>query len=416
MAASKRMSQSFAIEPPRIVDAEPDDAEQWVEDWRRVLAKDLIDSRIVEVEADTSVEDACEILLSEKILCLAVKATEPDTEPYMGLFDFADVNAFLTLAATRHTLLREDLLDNPRVGAIVSAARAGRVPVHLVSNLSEKNPLEILPDSASLISLLELFARGTHRVLIRSSTGPFLGIVSDRRLLTWFAAYIPTAPFLASPLNSLSLPSLHLFSAVVTATSTASVLDAMRLMSEEGVSSAAVLDDDSGALLSAVSVTDVGRIVVPSQSNQILNTPLHQFIAQIKEPDGSTDGVDRYPVYAVSPNSLLSYTIQKLLATNSHRLFITRDMNGSTSPIIATPRVPGNLTGIVSIVDILSLFARLAHLDVDPARMQRHRRASSASSHSAHSARSGSRPSSRSGVGRTSSIRTNATTGVGGGK
>lgn len=400
---------SFTLDLPPVVADEPDDAQEWVEDWRSVLAKDLIDSRIVEVDSEASVEDACEILLSEKTICLAIKAVEPNEEPYVGLFDFADLNAFLTLAATRHTLLREDLLENPRVNAIVSAARAGRVPVHLVSNLSEKNPLESLSDSASLISLLEVFARGAHRVLIRSSdpnTGPFLGIVSDRRLLAWFAAYEPTTPFLATPLHSLSLPSLHLFTSVVTATSTSSVLDAMRLMSEEGVSSVAVLDDDMRALLSAVSVTDIGRIVVPSQSNQILNTPLHQFISLIKAPDGSTDGVDRYPVYAVSPSSLLSFTIQKLLATNSHRLFITRDTSGSTSPIIASGRIPGNLTGIVSIVDILSLFARLAHLDVDPARMRRHRRASSASTNSAHSARSGSRPSSRSGVARTPSLRT----------
>ncbi|KAJ7204654.1 hypothetical protein GGX14DRAFT_459240 [Mycena pura] len=415
MPQSRRMSQSFTIEPPSVVSDEPEDAPQWVEDWRNIMAKDLIDSRIVEVESETSVEDACEILLSEKIVCLAVKGTDPSQEPYIGLFDYADVNAFLTLAATRHTLLRDDLIDNSRVNAIVTAARAGRVAVHLVSNLSEKNPLETLPESASLISLLQVFSRGTHRVLIRSSdpsTGPpFLGIVSDRRLLAWFASYAPAASFLETPLSSLSLPSLHLFSAVVTATSSSSVLDAMRLMSEEGVSSIAVLDDETGVLLSAASVTDIGRIVVPSQSNQILSAPLQQFVALIKAADGSTDGADRYPVYAVSPHSLLSYTIQKLVATNSHRLFITRDTTGSVSPLVPSSRLTGNLTGIVSIVDILSVFARLAHLDVDPARMQRHRRASSASS---HSGRSGSLSRSNSGVrlSRTGSLRTR--TGVGG--
>ncbi|KAJ7037910.1 hypothetical protein C8F04DRAFT_1220590 [Mycena alexandri] len=418
MAANKRMSQSFTIDPPQVVAVnEPDEAEQWVEDWRKILAKDLIDSRIVEVDAETSVEEACEILLSENIHCLAVKAPEAGEEPYLGLFDYADVNAFLTLAATRHTLGRDDLLDNSRVEAIVSAARSGHVPIRLVSNLSEKNPLETLPHSGSVVSLLELFSRGAHRVLIRSSdpsAGPFLGYVSDRRLLEWFAEYTPTSSYLVTPLYSLSLPSLHLFSAVVTATSTSSVLDAMRLMSEEGVSSVAVLDDDTGVLLSAVSVTDIGRIVVPSQSKQILSTPLSQFVALIKAPDGSTDGADRYPVYAVSPTSLLSFTIQKLLATSSHRLFITRDTSGSTSPIISSARIPGNLTGVVSVVDILSLFARLAHLDVDPARMQRHRRASSASTNSAHSAReSTSRSNSRSDaarVTRTPSLRTNKVT------
>lgn len=31
--------------------------------------------------------DPLQILLSEKISCLAVKATEPSKEPYLGLFD-----------------------------------------------------------------------------------------------------------------------------------------------------------------------------------------------------------------------------------------------------------------------------------------------------------------------------------------
>ena len=52
------------------------------------------------------------------------------------LFQFSDVNAFLTLAATSHTFHPEDLLDNPRSNEIVEAARAGRVPVRLVSSKS----------------------------------------------------------------------------------------------------------------------------------------------------------------------------------------------------------------------------------------------------------------------------------------
>jgi hypothetical protein len=57
---------------------------------------------------------------------------------------FADVNAFLTLAATRHTLLPEDLREKPRVNEIVNAARAGRVPVHLVSGEFGTGPKDVL--------------------------------------------------------------------------------------------------------------------------------------------------------------------------------------------------------------------------------------------------------------------------------
>lgn len=34
---------------------------------------------------------------------------------------------------------------------------------------------------------------------------------------------------------------------------------------------------------------------MPSQSNQILGTPLKYFVTSIKLPDGETDGADKYP-------------------------------------------------------------------------------------------------------------------------
>ncbi|KAG2135961.1 hypothetical protein DEU56DRAFT_805847 [Suillus clintonianus] len=443
------------------------EAEKWVAQWAHVLARDLIDVRIVEVDADMSVEGACDLLLQEDIPCLAVR-TLPDSTgaPYLGLFDFSDVNAFLTLAATRHTIPPAELRANSRADQIMSAAREGRVPVHLVSNLSEKNYLETLPNDANLISLLGVFAKGTHRVLVEAApvTAPaecgttletattrttYLGAVSDRALLAYFGNFamqsdtaahthsptrhprsprlqasvqpqisqpsqspklvsaltasrpavppqLPTSTFtfstlLSCPLHLLALPSLQMYASVIAATSSSSVLDAMRLMSDCGVSSVAVVDDGGGGygagygswggLTGAVSVTDVGKLVVPSESNHILSAPLHQFVAQIKEPDGSTDGADRYPVYVVLPTSTLSYAIQKLLATNAHRLFVTdSDFEPSSSP--GSP-MGGGLCGIVSVVDILSLFARIANIpNVDPTQRMRHRRASSSSSHS----------------------------------
>lgn len=391
-ASSKRLSQSLSSSwtepaPFNSITALATDSEEWVKDWNGILARDLIDTRIVSVDTETSVEDACDVLLSEDIHCLAVKSqTVENGSCYVGLFDFSDVNAFLTLAATRHTLQPDELRYNPRADEIVSAARLGRVPVHLVSNFSGKNPLQTLPNDATVVSLLEIFSRGTHRGLVASSTcNEFLGMVSDRGLLSWFSSYAAKTPslqkFLTNSLRSFALPSLNLYDAVIASTANSTVLDAMKLMSEEGLSSVAVLDDESGNLLSAVSVTDIGKIVVPSESKHILSTPLYQFVSLIKQPDGATDGADRYPVYSVLPSNPLLRTVQKLLATNAHRLFVTTD-SATGSPILS-PSSLGNLSGIVSIVDILSIFARVANVpDVDPTRMQRHRRASSASSQS----------------------------------
>lgn len=114
------------------------------------------------------------------------------------------------------------------------------------------------------------FPPSSPSALIQSaiSPGEFIGMVSDRGLLSWFDSYaretLSFHKYLSNPINSLSLPSLNLHASVVSSTSLATILDAMKLMSEQGVSSVAVVEESSGTLLSAVSVTDVGKVFLPS--------------------------------------------------------------------------------------------------------------------------------------------------------
>lgn len=226
---------------------------------------------------------------------------------------FSDVNAFLTLAATRHTLSPEVIKSNERLHRIVEAAKAGRVDVRLVSgeafpptnliltqtymlsffgriDFSDKNPYVVLAHDANLVSVLEVFARGAHRgtcmkrrikerglsiglkVFIENmeasgtTTGNNLvGMISDKRLLSFFSLLSSSAAFqrfTSKPLYEFSYTPLNLRRAVVAASSVATVIDAMRMMSEEGVSSIAVVDEESGMVIGGVSVTDVGRVSV----------------------------------------------------------------------------------------------------------------------------------------------------------
>jgi hypothetical protein len=100
--------------------------------------------------------------LKSETPCLLVTSSSNDL---IGLFDFADVNAFLTLAASRHA----DALS-ARANSIIDAAKKGHVPVKLVSNFSDKNPLEILDGAEkSVLDLLRLFSRGVHRGWCRCS-------------------------------------------------------------------------------------------------------------------------------------------------------------------------------------------------------------------------------------------------------
>lgn len=86
------------------------------------------------------------------------------------------------------------------------------------------------------------------------------------------------ARLLSCPLYLLALPSLQMYTSVIAATSSSTVLDAMRLMSDGGVSSVAVVDDGGGGygagygswggLTGAVSVTDIGKVCFPLLSPQ----------------------------------------------------------------------------------------------------------------------------------------------------
>ncbi|KAJ8585880.1 hypothetical protein M405DRAFT_935755 [Rhizopogon salebrosus TDB-379] len=257
----------------------------------------------------------------------------------------------------------------------MSAAQEGRVPVHLTS---EKNYLET-------ISLLGVFAKGTRSVLIETAPPPpaggsatteqtspttYLGgilrqfcfTITPFRAITIsdVASTFSSSssfrihthidfPALSQPIPSPPYPNLSTLTPRFTfATLLAYSLNLLALPTlQVYVFVVAVVDDGGGGygggygswggLNGTVSVTDIGK------SNYILS--LHQFVAQTKEPDGSTDGADKYPA-------------------NAHRLFVTdSDFEPSSSP--GSP-MGGRLCGIVSVVDIPSLRTYRQHLKRRP--------------------------------------------------
>ncbi|KAG8685874.1 GPI transamidase component, partial [Ceratobasidium sp. 395] len=241
-----------------------------------------------------------QVLLEKKTWCLAIMTKSAGAQPVCtGLFDFGDANAYMHLAVTANKLTAEDM-QNDRIAQIVSSARLRKeVPVELACNLSEKNPLVMLRKDASLTTLLEIFSRGTHRVLVEGQEQQVKGIITDSALVKFFASThdtITASPVITQVLAS-SLIDLGVITPppIVSASPDSTVLDAMTLMSQEGVSSIAVFDPDVGVLMSAVTVTDIGQLVIPSESKSVLAMKLAAFVSEIKNPHGMADGEDRYP-------------------------------------------------------------------------------------------------------------------------
>lgn len=126
------------------------------------------------------------------------------------------------------------------------------------------------------------------------------------------------------------------------------------------------------------------------------------------------DGKDSYPVYHVTPQSTLAHTVAKLVATSSHRMWIvdnaspatsmppspslpsqrrpSHDMStefvpgqahafGSSVAAAGSPSASGKLSGVISLTDILNLYARVCGLHPsDPEVTRRRRRTSSSTS------------------------------------
>jgi hypothetical protein len=57
-------------------------------------------------------------------------------------------------------------------------------------DLSEKNPLVMLRKDASFTTLLEIFSRGTHRVLVEGPEQQVKGIITDSALVRYFASSV----------------------------------------------------------------------------------------------------------------------------------------------------------------------------------------------------------------------------------
>lgn len=135
-----------------------------------------------------------------------------------------------------------------------------------------------------------------------------------------------------------------------------------------------------------------------------------------------TDGKDSYPVFHVTPYSTLAHTVAKLVATRSHRMWVVDTASPASSvpaspalipstniptvlpsqsasptpgppftpanPSLAVPaaalpgaNVSGRLMGVISLTDILNLYAKACGLSpLDPDELRRKRRTSSSNS------------------------------------
>lgn len=185
-------------------------------------------------------------------------------------------------------------------------------------------------------------------------------------------------------------------------------------MQNEGLSSIAVVDNGHN-VTGNISTVDVKHLTTSSSAPLLQGSCMH-FISVILSERGVEEGRDPFPVFHVSPQSTLAHVVAKLMATRSHRMWVVEGASPAPSapatpqlaPTVLSSSVPqsplpigppahasvsvpasalpgahlsGRLTGVVSLTDVLNIFARSSGLrPLDPSEQRARRRRSSSSS------------------------------------
>eukprot|EP01134_Creolimax_fragrantissima_P002904 CFRG2904T1 len=306
----------------------------------RVLRKghcaDLVDGQaLISIKAEATIEEACDVLTSNKILSAPIWSEKSNN--YIGMFDVADMMAFLLNIFEDKTKVTQ-LKD---LKALISEGiQSMPVPVKWVSDLSLRNPLRTVYATDHIDAAVAIFSTGVHRVCVLNDSGVIIGILTQTAVANWLEKYATDL----EPVLHKSLSDLHLGTKEIKSVNADdTVLSALSIMHFEQISSLAIIGQGS-TLLGAVSMTDVKRILSTYEFEWLWRDCL-DFVNMLRSDQAfSNDGKDSAPVFTVRSNSQLQFALRKMRATKVHRVWVV----GSDG---VTP------AGVCSLTDIMRILA-----------------------------------------------------------
>ncbi|KAI8091212.1 uncharacterized protein B0P05DRAFT_577303 [Gilbertella persicaria] len=319
-----------------------------IKDWTMMPVSSLIkNQKVIQIDGNMSVEEACQILVESNISSAPVYANG-EKGHYIGMFDYGDVIAYILLVLHLKPGQKDsnDEIDPEsfEIKDIVQRALKGqKVPVGMASDLSRKNPFYSILKEATLLSAVEVFAHGTHRVSILKPDGEIDGILSQSTVVKYLFENRKQFPQIDHVMNK-TIRELKLGdNSVIGVDADSNVLDALSVMSSNGISSVAVLRNGK-EVLGNISMTDV-KHVMKGYTHRLLWKTCLQFVSHIRTQQGIIDGQDRLPVFDVKKDTSLGFTIAKLLATKAHRVWVVDEHQ--------------NAIGVVSLTDVIRVFASM---------------------------------------------------------
>ncbi|UNI17287.1 cell separation during budding [Purpureocillium takamizusanense] len=380
-------------------------------DWRDIAIGELTSPDDIRwIDMDSSVEEATIALLKSKTNVVLIREDASSTTA-ISTFDYSDLNAYLLVVVG---LSRPDGEQLQLFNRIMSTAQqGGRIALREIQPICRQDPIVNVVSTSNLAHAIEILGSGIHRVLVTGASGSVVGVLSQLHMVDFFwneGVNFPTIDRLYPVLLRDLAIGTH---KIISVNSDAPLSDALILMNDEGLTSIAVVDNGQN-VVGNISSKDVRHLTTTS-SAPLLNDSCMHFISVILNERGVEKGQDTLPVFYVNPYSTLAHTVAKLVATRSHRMWVVESASPSPSapatplmgpqthvsgappsnqappspvPTVAVPasamagaRISGKLSGVVSLTDILNMFAKFSGLHPsDPGEQRARRRRSSSSS------------------------------------
>ncbi|CCH58775.1 hypothetical protein TBLA_0A09940 [Henningerozyma blattae CBS 6284] len=359
--------------------------------WQFIKLSQLIEkNKLITIPNNYSIEESFNTLMKYTLTSCPVMSNPNDMNCLT--FDYNDLNSYLLLVLNKFTI------NDPKKSKLIMDCQSGKpVPVGEIIQLTPKDPFYKLSENDNLSNVISILGSGVHRIAITNNEMTQLkGILSQRRLIKYLwdnaRSFSDLEPLLNKSLQSLKIGIINndhhnsnnnnTTSKVISIQDDQPLIQALFKMHKERISSIAVVDICNN-LIGNISVTDVKHVTRTSQYPLLNNTCRH-FISIILNFRGLENGKDSFPIFHVYPSTSLSRTLAKLVATQSHRLWIVQPpestleltlsnssddsnhLSSFTSENAYKPR--GKLIGVVSLTDILNLLAtrQTEHKEIDP--------------------------------------------------
>ncbi|KAG8630146.1 hypothetical protein KVT40_001765 [Elsinoe batatas] len=419
---SQQALQDLINNPP-VGLQDPGEAKFAGRDWRTIKIGEIIDPEEVRfVHTSTSVEEVTKILTTSGAPNMVLIRKERNMKIAVGAFDYDDLIAYLLLVTE---LARPAGAEDKDITDVLQRARSNKpIPLEDIKYLlNRREPPVFLEHTALLPRAVEIFGSGCHRIIVRREASlNVAGILSQLRLVRFLWENVKNFHVIER-LHAKSIRELELGShSVMSINGDQPLKEALIMINTMGISSLPVLDAQKN-VIGNISHVDA-QLLTTTAALPLLDSSCTHFITVILSERGMVNGRDSYPVFHVVPQSTLAHTVAKLVATRSHRMWVVESaspassvppspsLNPSTNaappPLSLSPtrndthhtgppytpagvavssgQLPGanfsgRLTGVISLTDVLNLYARASGLSpADPELQRRRRRTSSSSS------------------------------------